>query len=500
MGRTSRKKSVLAIGIDAGEPAFVRGLIEAGELPTLKRLLDEGAWSRVVSPATIGSGAVWPTFFTGREPAEHGVHSYWRWRPETMTLTRHDADSLTPFWKSLDERGLTVGMLDVPFAPRVGLSRGFEIIEWGPHDAIGGRMRFGPESLSDLLTKETQPHPFSINREEGGAPFELEGLRRLSAACFEGATLRGELSVRLLSETQPDLSIIIFTELHHAVHRLWHTVAPEHALYAREEIRRVTRIEPGIADILREIDRQVGRLIETAGDGASVLVFSLHGIRPARGLPAFLEPLMRATGNACLRGWAGQSWTERALSLFAAAKRRVPARLKKIYYRSLSPDFTGRLAQPTMIPAYDWEQTRAFALPSDQHGWIRINLMGREAKGSVPLESYYETCDEIEEMLRTLATEDGRPLVRDVLRAAEVDAGPPGRGVPDLVVHWHDAAFEMPIKWDGLLLEAHPAAVDQTGQHAPEGFMIMKGHKANGDGVVRATEIQRLITEALDVD
>ena len=37
---------------------------------------------------------------------------------------------------------------------------------------------------------------------------------------------------------------------------------------------------------------------------------------------------------------------------------------------------------PGMCTAIDWSQTRAFALPSDQHGWVRINLRGREAQGA----------------------------------------------------------------------------------------------------------------------
>ncbi|HKA54123.1 MAG TPA: alkaline phosphatase family protein, partial [Candidatus Binatia bacterium] len=108
---------VLAVGLDAAEPTFVRRLIEDGALPTLKRLLAQGAWSRVESPAHLGSGAVWPTFFTGAEPAEHGTYSEWCWQPETMSLVRYGGRRLTPFWKKLAQAGVTVGILEVPFAP-----------------------------------------------------------------------------------------------------------------------------------------------------------------------------------------------------------------------------------------------------------------------------------------------------------------------------------------------------------------------------------------------
>src|SRR5258707_166471 len=101
---------VLAIGIDAAEPQFVRELIEHDELPALKSLLAEGKWLRVTSPAHIGSGSVWPTFITGEEPAKHGVCGEWSWQPETMDLTRYSGCNLQPFWKALRAEGMRVGV------------------------------------------------------------------------------------------------------------------------------------------------------------------------------------------------------------------------------------------------------------------------------------------------------------------------------------------------------------------------------------------------------
>src|SRR5436305_2772902 len=116
-------------------------------------------------------------------------------------------------------------------------------------------------------------------------------------------------------------------------------------------------------------------------------------------------------GLAHSADWATQSWAQRASALLAEAKRCAPVGLKRLYHRKLPQGMTRRLAQPTMLPAYDWNRTRAFSLPTDQHGWIRINLAGREAEGCVPTEFYEETCMEVEEKLRAITREDGRPLV-----------------------------------------------------------------------------------------
>jgi predicted AlkP superfamily phosphohydrolase/phosphomutase len=496
-------KAVLAIGIDAAEPTLIRRLIEQGELPALKSLLDQGVWRRVDSPARIGSGAVWPTFFTGTNPTDHGVHSNWCWDPETMGLRVYNGSRLTPFWKALAQNGTTVGVLDVPFAPFVGLSKGFEIFEWGAHDVVEGRMGVSPAALLDIVTKDIRPHPFSSRHLHMAGPEDYRELTKLSSACLTGVQLRGSLATRLMAETDPELAIIVFTEIHRAAHRLWHTIAPRHQLYEGDVFRKAHVVNPSLLDIYREVDRQIARLVEMGGSEATVLVFSLHGMQPTHGLPTVLDSLLCDLGLARLADWSMQSWAERASSMLAMVKYHTSPSLKKLYHKMVSRSVTYRLAQPTMLPAYDWSRTRAFSLPTDQYGWIRLNTLGREAKGIVHPEQYDETCNLLEDVLRTLTTEDGKPLVRDVLRLSRGAGGALLQKLPDLVVHWDTAAFDSPVRIKNSSVEAYPKATQLTGQHTPDGFCIIKrGSSVAGDDSrigesIAVKDLHRLIVAAL---
>ena len=231
-------------------------------------------------------------------------------------------------------------------------------------------------------------------------------------------------------------------------------------------------------------------LIETFGEGATIMVFSLHGMQPCHGVPAFLSPLLCEKGFARLADWNSQSWTERAIALMAAAKRRSPTALRKLYYKTMPPTATQRLARPTMMPAYDWNQTRAFSLPSDQHGWIRINLRGREASGIVPVEQYEGLCRDLEQLMKSLTTEDGKLLVRKVTRTAERGEDAIGLRIPDLVVHWEDEVFRAPLRIRGSALVSQPVGRKFNGQHALEGFCILRGAEDlhQGDSI-RAEDI-----------
>src|SRR5688572_14194239 len=135
----SSRRCVLAVLMDAAEPSLVLDLIERGALPALARLRDEGSWASVRSPAPIGSESVYPSFSTGADPQHHGHFGGWPWSPDKMSVVPLRMERLPPFWGSLSHDGPTVAVLDVPLAPHVGLTRGFEITEWGGHHLFQGQ-------------------------------------------------------------------------------------------------------------------------------------------------------------------------------------------------------------------------------------------------------------------------------------------------------------------------------------------------------------------------
>jgi predicted AlkP superfamily phosphohydrolase/phosphomutase len=479
------------VGLDAAEPRLVRRLIEGGDLPALARLHDEGTWTSVRSPAYIGSGAVWPSFFTGTEPHRHGIYSAWSWSPAAMTLVPRDLDRLRPFWSSLEDDDVTVGVLDIPLAPHVGLSRGFEVTEWGAHDIVNGRTALSP---SEIVPAVEEAHPFASGRlEPAGDWDDRVDPAALASGCVAGAALRGELAERLLERTRPDLAVIVFGEIHRSAHDLWHTVEPDHPLYdglATGEPRR----QPDLIGVYREVDRQIARLVDAAGEKCAVVVFSLHGMRPCRGVAeGLLGPTLRELGFAQPARRGGRAVSARGRGALAAVKRHTPIALKRAYHRGLPRGFRDGVAVATMSPVLDWSETRAFALPSDQNGWVRVNLRGREAGGAVAPEDYGSTCDELQDALEQLCTEDGRSLVVDVVRLGS--AGAPPALLPDLVVHWSDAAYDQPVRVRDPAIEAWPIAPAITGMHGFEGFCLVRGLEHTPGESIEASELHRLLLD-----
>jgi predicted AlkP superfamily phosphohydrolase/phosphomutase len=498
MSQTENTQRLLAIGIDAAEPKFVRQLIAQGQMPVLQKLLSDGKYFRVESTACIGSGSVWPTFISGQDVQTHGAYGEWVWDPETMKLSRYRPHDVKPFWSELAERGITVGVLDVPFMPMVGLAQGFEISEWGPHDVVEGRTRVGPDSVGEIVTRHS-PHPLQSGIAVSGQN-DYQNLEKLGNACLNGIKLRGALMKDLIAATRPQFLLTIFTEIHRSAHYLWHHTEADHPVYRNSGIANLTITRPTMQEIYRELDNQLGELIDTAGENTPVMVFSLHGMQPTHGTPAFLGPWLCETGFARFGDWGNQSWRDRLRGLMARAKRLSPAGLKKLYYKILPATATHLLALPTMLPLYDWSQTRAFALPTDQHGWIRINLMGRESQGIVPSSQYQDICSDLEKRLRALTSENGAPLVREIIRTADHVETALAQRIPDIVIHWTDKVFESPLRIKGSAVEVAAIGTKYSGQHALEGFCILRSAVDFGDAdVLSSKEMYRLMRRLLGV-
>ena len=77
--------------------------------------------------------------------------------------------------------------------------------------------------------------------------------------------------------------------------------------------------------------------------------------------------------------------------------------------------------------------------------------------------------------MRGLSGEDDRPLVQQVVRtAANFDEARFSR-LPDLIVHWADTAFATPSRIKDSAVKIQTIGKKFTGQHAPDGFCILKG-------------------------
>ena len=123
-----------------------------------------------------------------------------------------------------------------------------------------------------------------------------------------------------------------------------------------------------------------------------------------------------------------------------------------------------------------------FTTPNnDVYGAIRVNLVGREPKGQIHPGAEYEAfCESLTRDLMTFVNVDtGKPLVKKVLRTADLFRGARVDDLPDLMVEWNREApiTKVSSPKTGLIEGVFPG--DRTGDHKPEGMLF-----AYGPGIV----------------
>jgi predicted AlkP superfamily phosphohydrolase/phosphomutase len=464
----SKTKKVLALVLDAAEPALIEKWMKDGSLPNLKHLREKGVYGRLASVAEHLSEAVPYTFYSGTNPASHGALGYATWHAESMKFRAPSTDWIPalPFWRSFPSDGPRTIALDVSNIPPPTPFNGIEIVGWASHDSLAPFTAYPLEVAQQIQKK----YGSSLLPDELYGPFTKKDFLKTRDLVFEISKKFGDLCVELISTEKWDFFLGYTFALHHGGHRMWNTINVTDPLTAEEK----SDMDGALHHIYMEVDAMVGKIVQTVDSDATVMVFSLHGmgINHSRSwiLPNMLNLIFGRKNNQSLLS-----------NFLRKARTLIPLRWRHEIKTKLPFNIRRGLTRFWRV-GYNWKKTKAFALLSDTNGWVRINLKGREAQGIVDPNEYETMLEEISLALKTFVDEDtGQPLVKNVIRASHFFSGEKLHRLPDLIVYWSDSpsnlhqAIVSPqfgrIEWPTP--GKNPEG--RSGNHNPEGFMIACG-------------------------
>jgi predicted AlkP superfamily phosphohydrolase/phosphomutase len=453
------------IGIDAADDALVERWCAEGALPTLDRLRRTGTSVPLRHADALPSGAVWPTIYTGTHPGRHGIVHPLSIVPGTLKLQSvvPDACPEPPVWSLLAEAGARSIVVDVPFARLSRDPGSLHVVDWAAYE----RPRPARSWPSDLLAEVVrQVGPYPVQRDLSRNPAVNEAERWADhAQLVAGVAVKGAALRRLLTRHPWDFFMAIFTEAHAAGHHFWDLeFAPEGARSGRPSPH-------PLRDVYRAIDTELGRILDVLDlTTTTLVVLSGHGMGRNAGGWHLVEPFLRTAGLLMApRPGAG--------SVLGRLRGACPAWIRRSVSRHLPDAIRTSMTQYWHLGGIDPRRTRAFALPSDQLGFVRINLAGREPEGPVRLDREYDAlCRDLSASLRGLVDPGtGRPVVRNVFHADETFPGPERHRLPDLVVSWHDDAPIEAVRLEDGTLVAEPSPDARSGNHRPDGFAVVCG-------------------------
>jgi len=449
---TSEAQRVAVICLDMGDATLIRQWADQGRLPVLARLAQNGHWFDLRSTAEVLHTSTWPTFATGAGPGTHGVYYPYQPTPghQTPQLITDEQYGCHTFWHRADQAGKRCVVYDVPETfPEAGFA-GRAIFDWGTWAWYGERTS-RPESLLAELRRQFGDYPLGIEAKQLGARLpDLDDLekrlqRSIEYKCRSGAAL-------LRSDW--DLAVLSYCELHPAGH------------YFLAEPDRMLRLYAAL-------DTAIGQLSEALGDDTAVVVTSGDGAAPNYCGWHLVPAVLRQLGFSA----EAERGMVSAASLAGRLKSAVPSNLRRAIADALPWWLRDRLGAGIQEAAIDWSASRAFALPSDLEGCIRVNLRGREPQGIVqPGAEYDSVCNELREAFAGLENPaTGKPAVREVHLANQTFPGPMQEHLPDVIVGWADDAPIHALRSERLGTVALENPDRRPGTHSRRGFALVCG-------------------------
>lgn len=471
------------MGLDAACWEYLNPLLENGRLPTIKRLMETGSTGVLESTVPAVTPVAWASIVTGKNPGKHGVFGFMERVPGTYNFVPTNAQARRgiPFWKRLNERGIRVGLVNVPYTYPPDAIDGFVVSGFGaPNNASNITY---PADLVDWIRREIGHYEPEVDIEliEKTAPpskiFEIE----------RGHQKRQiQIALKLSERFRVDVLVINLMLFDHSNHFM-----PE-----MEQVY----------EALGECDRDIATLIDGFVPDA-VLLISDHGSRRFKGSflvhnwlgsHGYVKHQERTSSdregalNWVLVHWfKTHRWSgplETILRRLARAMlTKMPCRWTQWVWKLIERSIPIAREYVSFTDQIDYRSTQV--LPDfGADGLFYFNILGRDPRGVVTSQTAGELMTKLKRELQKIVDPDTNlPLVSRVNTAHELYAGPAIGDAPDVIVDDYKSVWSWSREYRQKLFDPGRngyfiRGTDRRfGGHSRDGILVF-----SGDGFVKS--------------
>jgi predicted AlkP superfamily phosphohydrolase/phosphomutase len=483
------QRKVALLGIDAGNRYLLEQWAADGALPTLQSLLRRGLRGNTMSLPGVFTGATWPSFQTGVNPARSGVYSWMQLAPgsyEPYRCLTGERLERQPFWRHLSDAGRRVTILDVPLTGVSEGLNGVQTVEWGAHDAQYG-FRTWPHALAQEIEARFGRHPL---RDICNGDRDTAGFVEFRDKLLRGIAMRADITRHFVRRGDWNFLAQVWSESHCVGHQCWHIHDPSHPRHDAEQARVVG--DP-LKQVYVAIDAAIGEVLRTLEDDTTVVVLASHGMGYKYGPQILLEKILLALGVAAPAPAPppvveARRTRDRFDPILTWGWQHTPAAFRDWLQpiRATLRDYMlpDRKPRPPLV---DPAESRCFVVENNHaHGGIRVNLAGREPNGRISRGAELDAfcADLTRDLLDIVDLDCGHRVVARVLRTDDLYRGEHRDLLPDLLVEWSSYAPISKIRLgsDKIGEIAGEYRFCRTGDHFPGGMFV-----AAGPGIARGT-------------
>lgn len=467
------------MGIDGGTLDLIRPWAQAGILPTLGRLLQEGVSGTLVSTTPPLTPPAWTSFQTGVNPGKHGVFD-WYIRAEGSygtSVVDSRAIRCPTLWEVIGAQGRKVGVMHLPVSFPVRPVNGFWI---SGMLTPPGRSDFAfPAEVGHEL-KEVAVYPLA-------PPIWTPGcsVSRWIAELKDTIQARGRATLHFVETHTWDALMVHFIESDIVQHSMWDTLARDF-------------YQNPIVEVYQELDNVLGQLVGRLEDDTAILVVSDHGAGPGSLSCFYLSHWLLREGYLVLKGDFPTSVKKAAYrvgltperlyalgtGLYALATRLGMRKIPwdPVIAESRQNFFNKFVLSPENV---DWSRTRAYCYGDS--GKVNLNVKGREPQGCVEPRETEALREELIERLNGLVSPLSGKLVGRALRREDLYWGEQSDRAPDLLFVPADMGAENVVGSERLVSNKVFGGdmLRLPGRHRMEGVLL-----ARGEGFKRGAAVE----------
>ncbi len=298
---------VFVFAVDGLEWDVMLPMIEAGELPNVKRLMAEGTFGRLESMIPTLSPVIWTSVATGKSPENHGIrHFVKNWDAEgneraLYSNSDRNTKALWNIFSDYDKEIHTIGWwMTFPVEP----VKGIMVAQANTREQIkteGGRAIWKGTFIRGLkgqvwpleeqdaimaLAESVDGEIERLKREVFGdsreSPSELaQRLWNNTTWAFRADTIYMKIARRILQDDPTfDMMMIYFGGPDVVGHRFWRYMYP--GRFDHTPTEQETEAYSGIIrDYYRYVDSGIGTILDDCGVDATVFLVSDHGMHEA---------------------------------------------------------------------------------------------------------------------------------------------------------------------------------------------------------------------------
>lgn len=455
-------RTTAVIGLDAPNKAAFEEWLERGLLPNFSALRQQSSCGNLIHYKKDTNENSWIPFITGNnlENIDYWISTYEPVNYANTSNSLYTLNDYPPFYAVGNKARIIT--FDLPAALSDDVE-GIQVAGWAS-ELNSSYPASKPSSMLDYIHDQYGADPKldgalkfynkDLNRYGMSyrvpSAYDIEGLKSFRGKILSSIAKRGQICREFLQRNDWDLFLSVFPETHTAGHIFWH-LSQEHPLH---RLSRSFDADP-LLEVYQAVDREIGLIADLVGWDSGLVIFSVDSVvsdclENARSifLPEFLYR-WNFPGKAALA--VGDPAAEVPKESFD-----YPLHWKDEVWNLRTTDGDCELQSPQQQSANNdpfnwqptnwykpvWDRMKAFALPSNADGCIRLNVKGREARGIVEPADFQRQCIELSQRLTELVdARTGRGMVERVIQVRNDPFERDSRQSPaDLIVLWQEAS------------------------------------------------------------